>query len=139
MNKNPLVPIGQNQKTTPDNNGYILIIQANDLTINFQAIGDNSYGELNKLAILASDPNSQDVLIANGISLIDPTPITNLTGLVDENYEERASMDLRFRFSIIHGEDQSIETGIIKKVNIDGTYKTPTGTKTSTINIDGTI
>jgi hypothetical protein len=118
MNKQTMTQIGHDIVLPPDDNGFIIIASQKELVINFQAFGANSYGELDNIRVLSSNPESQDVLIENGISLVNNFPIQDLTQLVDKRYEERASMDLLFRFV---------------------TYKNANGTRTETINIDGTI
>jgi hypothetical protein len=139
MDKQTMTTVGHDITLPPDDNGFIVIASQKELVINFQAFGANSYGELDSIKALTNNPSSQDVLIENGISLVNYFPIQNLTQLVDNDYEERASMDLLFRFVIYYGENDEIESGLIKKVNIDATYKNANGTRTETINIDGTI
>ena len=139
MNKQSLIKLGHSYTSAPNSSGYIKIIDCCELTINFQAFGENSYGRLMEIKSITSNPISQDVLLGNGISIVNNLPIQNITQLVDNNFEERASTDLIFRFSVIYGEDESIESGIIEKTKIQATYNACCNIRTNLINIDSTI
>jgi hypothetical protein len=141
MNKQPLVPIGHSYVSPPNSGGFVQIVDAVEQTINLQAFGVNSYGELQSIQGLKAQEASQEDLIVHGISFVNGTPVNNITGLKDPDgeYEERATTDIILRFSVIYGEGDTIESGIIEKVNIDGTYDICGETKNTTINIDSTI
>lgn len=120
--------------------GYLLLARAHEMVVNAQAFGTNAMGRLDAFLMLANNPLAVDALSENGISFInDLSDIQNITGLVDSRYEERATVDVMFRFYIVYGEDGSIETGIIQKVDIDGTYYLGDAERTTDIYIDGTI
>jgi hypothetical protein len=137
MNKNTLINLGHGYISPiyldDDDNGFQSIVDFCELTINFQSFGSNSQGELHKIKTLSSNHISQDELLKKGISLVNDTGIQNLTGLLDTQYQERASMDLVFRFTIIYDD---IETSYIDNMKVGIQYKTGYSTIESTINIE---
>lgn len=140
INKGAYVPIGRAYFHDLDATGYQIITTPVQLVVNFQAFGANSYGRLDAIKALGDNFAAQDALLVNGINLVDTSlPILNITTLVDEVYEERASTDLIFRFSVTYGEDQSIEVGVIEKVNVQATYNVCGEERNSLIEIDSTI
>ena len=132
--------IGLAYQTPPSATGFITNITPVELIVNFMAYGLNSEGRLANIKALGDHPNAQDVISANGIALVDTfLPILNANTLVDQTWEERATTDLIFRFSVTHGENDEIESGIIEKVEVDATYDVCGVEKTSLINIDSTV
>lgn len=97
-----------------------------DLVINIQAYGSNAFGRLEDLYYLRHLPASQELLFAGNLSLIDRLAIENITGLNDLEYEERATMDLLFRFA---SQKTAISLGVIETVNIEENVKNPDKTE----------
>lgn len=102
-----------------------------EMVVNFQAYGTNSYGILEDLWHRVHDELSRTLLANEGLALIEQLALTNLTGLNDTDFEERAQQDLMFRFAT---QLEDIDVGVIETVDVSGQLKNPD--KTIDINID---
>lgn len=120
LRRSTLTGIGHEFISSPDDNGKAKISGDRDMVLNFQCFGSNAFGRLEDLWSVRLIPASQEMLIASGLSLIDKYVLTNLTGLNDTEFEERAQMDLLFRFA---SQRTNVDVGLIEESNIEGTYK----------------
>lgn len=140
LNKTTMVKSANDYVSPPDDDGFIQILTFRELTLNIQAFGTNSFGVLSEIDALKYNDISQQVLEANGISHVNNFAIQDLSGLNDTLFEERASIDSVFAFGIVYGQNDEIESGLIKKVNIEATYNSSGGnSRISNINIDTTV
>jgi hypothetical protein len=126
-------PIGEEYLSKPDSNGMAKISGNRDLIVYFQAYGDNAFGRLEDLWTTRLIPASQEFLATQGLSLVDRMAMSNITGLNDTKFEERAVMDLLFRFA---SQRVNVEVGLIESIEINGQYKEGNKTTNQTINID---
>ena len=130
----PMTPQGHECRSSPvytlgtDTNA-VKISGVRDLVVNFQGYGDNIYGVLDNLYQYICVENSIDLLATGGLALINQIAINNLTRLNDLEFEQRAQMDLLFRFGT---QLENIDVGYIETISVTGEVKTPD----KTINID---
>lgn len=124
-----LANIGHGFASQADNSGIQKISGDRDLIVNIQAFGSNAFGRLDELYNVRLDSNSQELLAAGNLALINQIALTNLTGLNDSEYEERATTDLLFRFA---SQRTGVDVGYIDKIEVTGNIKNPD----KTINFD---
>lgn len=125
LRRSTLVSVGQGYLSEPDNNGLSKISGDRNMTVNIQAYGSNAIGRLDELYNIRLDNNSQELLYLGGLALIDLLAITDLTGLNDTEFEERAQMDLLFR---LVSQRTNVPVGLIETIEIEGNLKNPNKT-----------
>lgn len=130
LRRSSLVPIGEEYLSKPDSNGKAKISGNRDLVVFYQCFGSNAMGILENLWTTRQIPTSQEFLQTEGVSLIDRLAMNNITGLNDTEYEERAAMDLLFRFA---SQRVDVALGLIEDVVINGEYKEENINQTITI------
>lgn len=126
-------PIGSEYLSKPNSSGMAKISGNRDLIIYFQAYGNNAMGVLENLWTVRLIPASQEQLATKGISLVNKLAINNITGLNETKFEERAQMDLLFRFA---SQRVDVDVGYIDDISINGEYKQGNLTINQTIDID---
>jgi len=132
-----ITPIGHECRSNPYENAGEMNVKISgnrDMIVNLQAYGNNAYGILENLYHYIHVEASINMLATEGLALIDMVSLAQLTGLNDLEFEERASMDLLFRFAT---QLNDINVGFIDTVNVTGQLKEPD--KTINIGIDLTI
>lgn len=122
LRRQSLESVGHGYVSDPDDSGIAKISGDRDMTVNLQAYGDNAFGVLEDLWNVRLVDASQELLYAGGLALIDQLALTNITGLNDLEYEERATMDLMFRFV---SQRTGVDVGLIEEANIEGDLKDP--------------
>lgn len=132
LRRSSLAAIGHGFESIPDGGGLAKISGDRDMTVNIQAYGSNAYGRLDELYNVRLDPNSQELLALGDLALVNLLAITNLTGLNDTEFEERAQMDLLFRFA---SQRTGVDVGLIEIVEIEGNLKDPDKTFNFVVNL----
>lgn len=118
---NSLVQIGNDYVPRPDNVGELEIVGDREFTLQIQSYGgdpitllENIRSSLQKETVLAT-------LRANGIVFVQQNPITDITALLDTEFENRASMDILFRIAQIDDDNHGlIETVEVEEILSDG-------------------
>ena len=131
LRRQTLVSIGQGYTSAPNASGIAKISGDRDLTVQIQAYGSNAFGRLDDLYNVRLDINSQELLYTSNLALVNQLMISNLTGLNDTEFEERAVTDLLFRFA---SQRTGVDVGLIETVEVTGNLKEPD--KTLNFNID---
>lgn len=121
MRITPFVQVGQDYVGHPDNAGDANINGNREFTLMIQHYGVGSVQVLENLRSSLQKPTIQESLREDGIVFVDRLDISDISELFDNEYEERATMDLLFRIA------QSItdNVGVIESTNIEGTYYAP--------------
>jgi len=132
IRRQSIISKDQGYISNPDNSGIGKISSNRDMIINCQCYGSNAFGRLEDLYNVRLLDSSFDLLRAGGLSLIDQIVITDLTGLNDLEYEERATTDLLFRFA---SQNDNVSLGLIETINIENNLKEPDKTKNFDIDL----
>jgi hypothetical protein len=91
--------VGVDWLSGASNAGLIQIIGNRDFTLEVQAIGLSSMDYLEKLKISLEYPTIQFSLRQAGVVFVDRLFISDISEVVDNRWEERNAMDLKFRFA----------------------------------------
>lgn len=119
ININTFIQVGQDYVPRPqDNPGDVEQIGDREFTVNIQAYGGNTIGNLEILRRSLQKQTVLDTLRANGIVFAQQFQILDITELVNTRFEKRASMDILFRMGQTYGD----ELGSISTVEIEGEF-----------------
>ena len=106
---NNLDQIGEDYEGLPDAQGTYYTRGDREFTLSVQAIGFNAMGRLEKLRTSLQRLPVRDKLALGGIVYVTTNPIQDIAALLGDVYEERASLDVRFRIGIAQNiEDMPI-------------------------------
>lgn len=106
------------------NDGVAEMVGDREFSLHIQAYGGNVLTILNILRSSLQKQTVLDSLRLNGIVFFNWSTITDLTGLVDSRFEQRACFDAYFRMADIYSDN----LGVISTVNLEEIYKNPDGT-----------
>ena len=96
-----------------------------DITFTINCFGDNARQEASILQGSLRKQSIRDSLRASfSASIMNLTPITDLTDLVDDEYEQRASFDILFNANLEDGSSAD-DTGYYDTVEYNWTNKPP--------------
>jgi hypothetical protein len=105
----------------PNNSGIAEIVGNRDLSLLIQGFGENSMNWMEKLKTSLEKPSIQLILRVANLVFVERLGINCIAEVVDNRFEERNQMDLRFRFAQIDSDN----TGLIEHANVTGTLKGP--------------
>ena len=114
--------IGVDALLYPDGiTGVAEVVGNRDFTLQIKGIGNYSMEYLEALKISLEKPSVQDFLRARSIVFVNRLALTCIAEVVDNRYEERNLMDLKFRFA----QQDSDTVGIIEHVNVEKDFYAP--------------
>lgn len=119
---NTFTKLGFDSITKPDVVGAVKYLGTREFTVMLQGYGD---GVIEQMRSLQDSLQTQVVLFTfkdAGYIPFDSSPILDITGLDDSEFEERASMDIFCRSDT---EVTDPSHGLIEDVNIEGTIESP--------------
>jgi len=115
----PLIGIGGAFESMADSDGITTIERNVEFTLAIQSFRDGAMSLLVDLMFGLDNNLNTVALNAAGVAYCNVlNGIVNLTGLVDRQWEERGSLDLRFRSNLLTTSD----TGFISTVAVNGSY-----------------
>ena len=113
--------VGWDYIPRPDTNGDAELTGDREFTLQMQAFGDNAFGILEDIRTSLQKPSVLDTLRDDGIVFVNQNEITNVTALLDTEWEPRASMDIQFRVAQTAEDDLGkIETVELQEILNDG-------------------
>lgn len=101
--------------------GITEIVGNRDFTLQIKGIGTYSMEYLEALKISLEKPSVQDYLRAWGIVFVNRLALTCIAEVVDNRYEERNLLDLKFRFAQVDSDT----SGLIAQVNLEKDFYSP--------------
>lgn len=87
-----------------DEAGNVQQVGDREFVLHVQAYGGQPMNVLENLRTSLQMVTVLDSLRANGIVFVSWYPIQDITDLVDSRFEQRASMDVRFRLANVYGD-----------------------------------
>lgn len=106
-----------------DDTGIAQMVGDREFTVQVQAYGGDPITILQNLRTSLQKQTVLDSLRANGIVFANWFSINDVTELVDSRFEQRATMDIRFRIADIYTDN----LGVIDTVVLEEIYKDPSG------------
>lgn len=119
---NSFSKLGFDSITPPDGAGAVKYLGTREFTIMLMGFGD---GVIEQMRTLQNSLQTLAVLTTfkdSGYIPFDSSPVLDVTGLDDSEYEERGSMDI---FCRTDTEVEDPSHGLIEDVNIEGTVESP--------------
>lgn len=101
------------------NNGELDIHSFCNITLRVQLFGAGAFVDAIDLSRSIDKPSVCEAMTVDNLSVYDVSSVTDLTGVIDSSYEERAQVDLFMRF----GAKVSDIVQIIETVNVVGNYE----------------
>lgn len=108
--------VGEDHVGLPDNDGNAHIVGNRELIVSLQAIGNGALDGLEAIRSSLGKPSVQDTFCAAGLAYVESMPILDITNLVEVNFIERGSLDIRFRTDSVITDN----VGIVAHVEIEG-------------------
>lgn len=100
-----LEQIGWDFRPEPENDdGDVEQVGDRELVVQIQAYGGQVFNVLENLRTSLQKVTVLDSLRANGIVFVSWYPIQDITDLIDSRFEQRASMDVRFRLANVYDD-----------------------------------
>lgn len=115
LNLDSLVRIGDDYIPRPDTDGESTMIGDREFTLQIQCYGNNCLTTLEKIRSSLQKPSVLDTLRDDNIVFVNSLNITNITALLDTEWEQRGAMDLLFR--IANTDEENL--GVIETVEIE--------------------
>jgi len=116
---NGLDTIGQTEKTSANASGFIERSEHWEFTISVQVFGVSSAFSGVPFVNAMNSPAVIDTLATAGIVIFDNEPVSDITELIDTDFEPRFSVDFFARFN----DTVSDNVGIIETISGDLTVK----------------
>lgn len=107
-----------------DNSGTVNQTGDREFTLSVNAYGGNVLTVLENLRTSLQKQTVLDSLTANGLVFCNWFDINDITDLVDSRFEQRATMDIRFRIAQTYTDTLgTIATTVLREIikNVDGT------------------
>lgn len=118
---NSLVQIGDDYVPRPDGVGDLDLVGDREFTLQVQCFGGDPITLLENMRTSLQKETVLATLRANGIVFVQHNPITDITALLDTEFEPRASMDILFRIAQTDTDNHGlIETVEVQEVFSDG-------------------
>lgn len=118
LNIDSLVRVGDDYIPKPDTDGDSTIVGDREFTLQVQSYGENCLTILEKIRSSLQKPSILDTLRDENIVFVNSLDITNITALLDTEWEQRGAMDLLFR--IANTDEDNL--GVIETVELDEEY-----------------
>jgi len=116
-----LVQIGEDWTPKPDNAGGAEMVGDREFTLQIQCYGGDPITILENVRSSLQKQSVLDTLRANGIVFVNHFPISDVTQLLDTEYEARGTMDVLFRIAQLNTDDLGkIETVEVQEILSDG-------------------
>jgi hypothetical protein len=111
--------VGDANKSLANGSGIITIERNIEFTVSIQGFRSGANSTLADI-LFACDKQANMIGLNNsGVAYCNIlNGVTDLTALIDANWEERASLDIRFRSSF----SQTSDTGFIESASVNGSY-----------------
>lgn len=120
--------LGGDYEMPPDDNGMAALIGNRELTLQIQYYGSGGPETLEKLRTNMRSFPVQMRMQQTGISFVGQAMMENTMTLLDSSYEERYTMDLRFRLSNQGvGELSKYEVGLIESIQLHEQWQDEAG------------
>lgn len=94
-----LIAIGEDYTTSPDAFGDSGLLGDREFTLQIQCYGGDPITILENMRTSLQKQTVLDTLRTDGIVFVNHFPITDITALLDTEFEARASMDVLFRIA----------------------------------------
>jgi hypothetical protein len=114
---------GQNSQIAPDPNGRAASVGNRELTLSIQYFGSGCFDGLDNLKQSLRLDSYLQFIKTLDLAFVRDDDIQNITGLVDQSFEPRASYQVVFRYSQVGYDD----VGIIEHIGAEKTFKQPDG------------
>lgn len=122
------VAIGQDEERQ-DEDDFVMISGFRELTLSVNYFGENPFRGLGEVQTRLRFPSTRETLYASGLVFVSDSGLRDLSQLLETQTEQRAQMDLVFRYSE-NASDADMHGPIIERVElengIDG-YETVVG------------
>lgn len=125
LNISTLFGVGEDFLTPPDDLGMASLFGNRELVLEINCYGNNALATTQKLYDSLMSPPVLDTLATSGIVFVKRLLQTNNTTLLSDatTYEERAILELKFRYSNQGITDpDEVDVGLIKEVIADGAF-----------------
>jgi len=124
-----LPSVGTPIQLSPDDDGFATLVQESNFILRILAAGENSLALCTLLKMAQYVPEViEDLREDTGLSILNSTEPTNVSGFNDQYVEERWTIDLTFTFAY---NMEDIDVGVIEHIeltgeleNIDGSLRT---------------
>lgn len=111
--------IAQDYVSAPDDLGNIALIGNREFTLEVDYYGINSLGIMDNLRTSLQQHNTRASLELGGLVYVNSTAITDLTALLDNQYERRYMVEITFRMSNQMTSDlDKYEVGLIESAGV---------------------
>ncbi len=125
------VDIGQGlARGSIDSNGDASFVGTKEFTLSIQHYGVDSMNTLSTLKDSLDDDAELQTLRDNNLIFVEQLLFTDITALLETEWEERAQLDLLFRAT----STSNHQVGIIERAMLKGTYKNADGSVAVTNN-----
>ncbi len=132
-----IVKVGEDYVGRPNDNGLASVYGNRDFTCQIQGFGAGTVEKAEVLRDSLSNPIVHNTLRESKIIVFDSTPVVDITGLDETEFEERSSFDVFMRSEMVLS---GVDVGKIEIVNGTATYTQPGKDDiTENITIDSTI
>jgi len=134
---NSIQRVGDDFVSAPDDDGNLSIVGNRDFTLSVQYLGVDSLDRMEALRMATQNPVALESLQYAGIAFFSSEPVMDLTELVQNEFEERAGIDLMMRThaetTVLAGTMGSV--GVEKIFQIAGIAGTDTAVMVENIEI----
>ena len=133
---NSIIRIGHDEIIGPDANGKVKVAGNRDFTLQILGYGSGIIAKTVDAISTLQNPLIKQQLNDGGVIYFDDTPVQDISGLDESEFEERSQVDVMMRTDTLISD---VDVGLIEIVNGEATYQQSGKPDfTRNINVDST-
>lgn len=117
--------IGCDDEVVDPIDSKVFLIGMRELSLSCNFFGENAYAELGRVQESLGLPTAVEMFLKDNIVFVSDTGIKDLSALMENRFESRAQMDLKFRLTNkVKDYDSTVIESVILNNDLDGTTTT---------------